>query len=338
MFGSLVKIFSLIAVVTGLVAFVSPVSADSVEKYEKHFSPLPSVAVNKDNPLNPSKVKLGKFLYFEPRLSKSNFLSCNSCHSLSTAGVDNLSTSIGHGWQIGPRNAPTVLNAALLGSQFWDGRAKDVEEQAGGPILNPGEMAADEELVLTRLASMPEYVELFNRAFPEEKTPLNYKNVAKAIAAFERTLMTPSPFDAFLNGDEKSLSREARAGLDIFIKKGCVACHNGVAVGGSTLVKFDYGTDEGRFEVTKMESDRKVFRVASLRNVALTYPYFHDGEVWTLTEAIKIMGEKQLGLKLTDEETEKLVAFLNSLTGVRAPIEVPILPASTMETPGPVVN
>ncbi len=322
------------AIVSLLVIMPSMGVAGGGVDYGTYFKPLPEAAENPENPLNADKVELGKMLYLDPRLSKSGFISCNSCHNLSTGGVDNLSTSIGHGWQLGPRNAPTVFNAAFHVAQFWDGRAADVEEQAGGPILNPGEMAATEGLVLERLGSMPAYVALFKKAFPGEKTPLNYGNVAKAIAVFERTLITPSRFDDFLKG-KGTLTSEEKKGLELFVGKGCAGCHNGVGVGGGSFMKFDYGTDLGRYEVTKKEEDKKVFRVASLRNAALTYPYFHDGAVWTLEEAVRTMGEKQLGTSLTKSEVGYIVSFLGSLTGRLPEIVVPMLPPSTTATPRP---
>ncbi len=321
-----------------LVFILAPYLPLQAEDITEMFAPLPEIAQSRENPVTPEKVELGKLLYFEPRLSKSALISCNSCHSLTTAGVDNLPTSVGHGWQIGGRNAPTVLNAAVLGSQFWDGRAKTVEEQAKGPITNPIEMAATEELVVKRLKSIPEYVALFKKVFPQEKDPITLDNMARAIAAFERTLMTPSPFDAYLKGDKEALTEDARKGLKLFVKKGCVFCHNGVGVGGDSFQKFDYGTDQGRYTVTKDEKDKKVFRVASLRNVAITYPYFHDGSVWSLEEAVKIMARKQLGVRLEDREVKYMVAFLESLTGKRPDIIVPVLPPSTAETPRPDVS
>ncbi|HHL39277.1 MAG TPA: cytochrome-c peroxidase [Deltaproteobacteria bacterium] len=305
---------------------------------KEHFAPLPLVADNADNPVTPEKAALGKLLFLDPRLSRSGFISCNSCHNLATGGVDNLETSIGHGWQLGPRNAPTVFNAAILGSQFWDGRAKDVEAQAEGPILNPKEMAATEELVLRRLGSIPAYVEMFRSAFPGEAEPLTYKNVARAIAAFERTLLTPSRFDEYLAGIESALTAREVRGLELFVSKGCVACHNGAAVGGASFQRFDYGSDQGRYEVTKDEADRKVFRVAPLRNVELTYPYFHDGKVWSLEEAVKIMAQKQLGVELTAAETADIVAFLKSLTGAQPRVDFPRLPPSGEATPRPDVK
>jgi len=235
-------------------------------------------------------------LYYDPRLSKSGFISCNSCHNIATFGVDNLPTSIGHKWSIGPRNAPTVLNAALHVAQFWDGRAKDVEEQAQGPIVNPKEMAIPhKDYAVKRIASIPEYVELFKKAFPGEKNPVNYENIAKAIAAFERTLMTPSRFDKFLKGDLNALTPEEKKGLRLFIGVGCA------------------------------------------RNVTRTYPYFHDGSVWDLREAVRIMAKVQLNKELTDEQINYIVAFLESLTGEipKHALELPVLPPSTDETPKP---
>lgn len=306
--------------------------------FGKIFSPLPKKAENPDNPLTFPKVELGRMLYFDPRLSKSSVISCNTCHNLATGGVDNLPTSVGHRWAIGPRNSPSVFNAALLTSQFWDGRAKDVEEQAKGPILNPSEMASTEELVIERLKSIPEYVEFFKKAFPGEEDPVTYNNVAKAIAAFERTLMTQSRFDFYLSGKKDAITPSEVSGLTMFVAKGCVNCHNGVGVGGNSFQKFDYGEDYGRFNVTGQDSDKKVFRVASLRNVELTYPYFHDGKVATLEEAVKVMGQKQLNTELTAEEVRKIVRFLKTLTGTNTWVNVPVLPPSTDKTPPPDLN
>ncbi|MCS6957732.1 MAG: cytochrome-c peroxidase [Aquificaceae bacterium] len=331
--------------------------AQLLEQARKLFQPLPEVANNPKNPITKEKVELGKMLYHEPRLSKSGLISCNTCHNLASYGVDNLPTSVGHGWAIGPRNAPTVYNAALHSAQFWDGRAKDVEEQALGPILNPIEMAMpSEKEVIERLKSIPEYVEMFKKAFPNEKEPLRYENVGKAIAAFERTLMTPSRFDEFLKGNTKALTPEEKKGLKLFIEVGCASCHNGPALGGNAFFKFgqfvDYWkatapyvtidkptipVDLGRFGVTKKEEDMFVFKSPSLRNVERTYPYFHDGSVWKLEDAVKIMAQTQLNRKLTDEETRYIVAFLKSLTGQipKHALELPVLPASTAKTPTP---
>lgn len=276
-------------------------------------------------------------LFFEPRLSKSSLISCNTCHNLSTAGVDNLPVSIGHGWQKGRRNAPTVLNAALLQTQFWDGRVDTIEEQAEGPITNPVEMASNEALVKERLSSIPEYAELFRKVF-RGKDPVTLENAGLALAAFERTLLTPSRFDRFLQGRQDAITSEEKKGLDIFIRKGCAACHRGVSVGGETFRRFDYGDDQGRYEVTGKLADAKLFRVASLRNVELTYPYFHDGSVWDLEDAVRIMAEKQLKTSLTKEESGHIVSFLKTLTGRKIVFRMPNLPLSTGKTPLPNPN
>jgi cytochrome c peroxidase len=336
MLKTFTKFLSLLSI-AGFVLTAAPATAEDEEMLKSFFNPLPSSAPNDTNGSSDAKVELGKMLYFEPRLSKSGVISCATCHNLSTGGVDNLPTSIGHGWQRGGRNAPTVLNAAFEIAQFWDGRANDLEEQARGPILNPIEMAATEELVIKRLSSIPQYPEIFAKAFPRDEKPLTYDNVARAIAAFERTLITPSRFDDYLRGTG-SLEPEELKGLGFFVTKGCVACHGGVGVGGAAFKKFDYGEDDGRFNVTKNEADKKVFRVASLRNVALTYPYFHDGKVADLKEAVKTMGLKQLSTNLSDEEVSAITAFLGTLTGRLSPVTMPALPPSTIETPAPDFN
>ncbi len=302
------------------------------------FQPLPDQPVaREDNPLTPEKIELGKLLYFDPRLSRSGLISCNTCHNLASGGVDNLPTSLGHRWQKGPRNAPTVLNAALNIAQFWDGRSPDVEDQATKPIENPIEMAATESLVVARLQSIPEYVERFRKAFPGEDNPITLENIGKAIGAFERTLLTPSRFDRFLKGDLKALNAEELRGLRLFMTKGCVSCHRGVNVGGQMFARFERGDDEGRAAVTGKASDRFLFRVPTLRNVALTAPYFHTGDVWSLEEAVKIMARIQLNTRLSADEVRAIVAFLRSLTG-EVPEHartLPTLPPSTPETPHP---
>ncbi len=355
------RLVAVVAVAVGgalLMGTGNPEDAKLLEEARKYFKPLPEVAQSKDNPVTPEKVRLGKMLYYEPRLSKSGLISCNTCHNLATYGVDNLPTSVGHRWQIGPRNAPTTLNAAIHVAQFWDGRAKDVEEQAKGPILNPIEMAMDSpEEVVKRLSSIPEYVELFKKAFPHEKNPLNYENVAKAIAAFERTLMTPSRFDKFLKGDVNALTKKEKKGLKTFIEVGCAGCHNGPAVGGRMFTRFgiveaywdatrEYVTlekptmpmDVGKFAVTHREEDLYVFKVPSLRNVTRTYPYFHDGSVWNLEDAIQVMAKVQLGKELSKSQVESITAFLRTLEGEipRYALELPVLPPSTNSTEKPV--
>lgn len=290
---------------------------------------------------DPALVELGKKLFFDPRLSKSGFISCNSCHNLSMGGTDNLKTSIGHNWNQGPINAPTVLNASLNIAQFWDGRAKDLQAQAGGPIDNPGEMGSTHALAVEVLQSIPAYVADFKKSFGTEKIAI--AQVTKAIAAFEETLVTPNArFDKWLAGDKKALSANELAGYKLFKDSGCVACHNGPAVGGNSYQKMGVvapykasSPAEGRFAVTGKDADRFNFKVPTLRNVEMTYPYFHDGAVNTLTEAVDTMGRLQLGKKFSDEENAKIVAFLKTLTGDQPNFKLPALPPSTDSTPKP---
>nr|WP_280950284.1 cytochrome-c peroxidase [Pseudotabrizicola sediminis] len=280
-------------------------------------------------------------LFFDPRLSASGVFSCASCHNLATGGDDNMETSVGHGWQKGPRNSPTVLNEA----QFWDGRADDLAAQAKGPIQAGVEMANTPEQVEVTLKSMPQYVAWFGNAFPGEDDPVNFDNMAKAIEAFEATLITPAPFDAWLNGDDNAMTAKAKAGLTLFMDKGCSSCHSGGNIGGHGYYPFGLiekpgaeilpPGDKGRFAVTATVDDEYVFRASPLRNVALTAPYFHSGKVWDLAVVVEVMAESQLGAQLAPEETVQLVAFLDSLTGTLPPVTLPVLPAETAETPRP---
>lgn len=283
-------------------------------------------------------------LYYETRLSKSQKLSCNSCHMLNKYGVDGESTSDGHNGQKGDRNSPTVYNAAGHVAQFWDGRAADVEAQAKGPVLNPVEMAMpSEKHVVEVLKSMPEYVETFKKAFPEEKDPLNYDNMAKAIGAFERRLVTPSRWDKFLGGDPNALTDAEKVGFNTFVELGCQTCHAGAYVGGSRFEKIGAAkpwpdnADPGREKVTKSEADRMVFKVPSLRNIDQTGPYFHNGKTATLDQAVSAMAEYQLGKTLTDAQLKSITSWLKSLTGdIPADyIKEPALPKSTAKTPKP---
>jgi cytochrome c peroxidase len=295
---------------------------------------------------NPALVELGKKLYFDTRLSKSGFISCNSCHNLSLGGTDNLKTSIGHNWQKGPINAPTVLNSSMNLAQFWDGRAKDLQAQAGGPIANPGEMASTHELAIDVIKSIPGYQAEFDKAFGHETVRparIDIERVTRAIAAFEETLVTPNArFDKWLKGDKKALTATELAGYKLFKDSGCVACHNGPAVGGNSFQKMGVveaykatSPAEGRVAVTKDEADRFNFKVPTLRNVELTYPYFHDGEAVTLTQAVDTMGRIQLGKTFSADENGKIVAFLKTLTGEQPKFALPILPPSSDATPRP---
>lgn len=291
--------------------------------------------------INLALAELGKKLYFDPRLSRSGFISCNSCHNLSMGGTDNLKTSIGHGWAQGPINSPTVLNSSLNVAQFWDGRAADLKEQAGGPIANPAEMGFTHVLAVDVIRSIPGYVREFRLVFGDDE--VNIDRITHAIAEFENTLVTPnSRFDQWLLGDENAITPFEREGYELFKASGCVACHNGPAAGGNSFQKMGliepYQTNnkvEGRAAVTGKDADRFTFKVPTLRNVELTYPYFHDGEAETLTEAVDIMGRLQLGRVFTDEENAKIVAFLKTLTGDQPQFLMPILPPSVDATPKP---
>lgn len=310
------------------------------------FAPLPStIPAVRDNRITPAKIELGKALFFDPRLSASGVFSCSSCHNLATGGDDNLETSIGHGWQKGPRNTPTVLNAVLNEAQFWDGRAEDLKAQVKVPMTPGAQMSNTPENVVNTLNSMPGYVEWFGVAFPDDAEPVNFNNMAKALEAFEATLITPAPFDAWLNGDDEALSDEAKAGLTLFIERGCASCHRGVNVGGHGYYPFGLvenpgaellpADDKGRFAVTSTEIDEYFFRAAPLRNVAVTAPYFHSGKVWDLKVAVEVMAGAQLGEELTGDEADRIVAFLQSLTGAMPPVIIPVLPSETSSTPRP---
>jgi cytochrome c peroxidase len=328
----------ILAVAVAATAADQPSDAKLLAQAQAVFKALPKVMDSRENPVTAAKVELGKMLYFEPRLSKSNAISCNSCHNLATYGVDNLPTSIGHRWAVGTVNAPTTLNSAAQVAQFWDGRAKDVEEQAKGPILNPKEMGlAHANVAVANVASIPEYVALFRRAFPSEADPVTYDNIARAIGDFERTLTTPGRFDKYLGGDLAALDAKEKRGLATFMGSGCASCHKGALAGGGSFDKFGLfrpyqeltgsrQLDTGRFEQTQKEDDRFVFKVAQLRNIERTYPYFHDGSVWQLSLAIRIMGEAQLGKKLSPDEVDAIWAFLKSLTG-EVPVEARTLPS-----------
>lgn len=286
------------------------------------FSPLPEAMPGSEDD-TPERIVLGKKLYFEKRLSINDSQSCASCHILDNgaAGVDNLATSPGARGEKGTRNSPTVLNAGWQDSQFWDGRAEDLVEQAKGPILNPIEMGMpDEKTVEQKIAGISVYQDAFSKAFPGEKPAITYQNIAEAIAAFERTLITPSRFDDFMNGDVDALSETEQRGLKTFIKVDCKSCHDGKLLGGETYEPlgkehaYENQTDQGMYTLTKDEDDRMFFKVAPLRNVALTAPYFHDGKIKMLDEAVRKMGKLQLDEELSDQQVSDIVSFLKTLT------------------------
>jgi cytochrome c peroxidase len=322
-----------IAVVSFLFVFFGIGSAASAAEPIQPISPPQQI--------NIAKAKLGQKLYFDPRLSKSGFISCNSCHNLSMGGTDNLKTSIGHNWQQGPINAPTVLNSSMNVAQFWDGRAADLKEQAGGPIENPKEMAFSHTLTVHVLESIPQYGILFQQVYGSKTITID--EVTEAIAEFEKTLVTPnSQFDLWLYGDANAITETELEGYELFKSSGCIGCHNGQAVGGTSFQKMGivepYKTSnpaEGRVAVTGKDADRFSFKVPTLRNAELTYPYFHDGEAETLTEAVELMGRLQLGRVFTENENSKIVAFLLTLTGDQPSFQLPILPPSNEKTPRP---
>ena len=337
-----------VVLATTLSLLAGAATADNLrDQASSMFSAVPQYPpVIDGNELTEDKVELGKMLFFEPRLSASHLISCNTCHNVGMGGHDYLPTSIGHGWQKGPRNAPTVFNAVFNAAQFWDGRAADLAEQAKGPVQAGVEMSSTPERVVATLKSMPEYVSRFKAAFPGQEDPVTFDNMATAIEAFEATLITPNArFDKFLRGDDKALNQQEKEGLSLFMNKGCAACHGGVNFGGQDYFPFGLVTkpgadilpagDKGRFAVTETASDQYVFRAAPLRNIELTAPYFHSGAVWSLEEAVAVMGTAQLGTELSGEEVKSIVAFLKTLTGEVPEIRYPVLPVSTDATPKP---
>jgi cytochrome c peroxidase len=337
----------MVAVGVGLALPARASAQDLRQDANRLFQPIPSlVPAVRDNAVTREKVQLGLKLFFDPRLSRSQVISCSTCHNLGTGGVDAGPTSIGHGWQKGPRRAPTVFNAVFNIAQFWDGRAEDLKAQAKGPVQATVEMNNTPALVVATLRSMPEYVAEFARAFPNEPDPVSFDNMAKALEAFEATLITPgAPFDQFLEGSDAAMNDEEQRGLRAFLGRGCAGCHNGINIGGNGYYPFGVvekpgaeilpPEDKGRFAVTRTAGDAYVFRAPGLRNVAVRAPYFHSGRVWSLEQAVGIMGTSQLGQQLSGDEIRIITAFLGTLTGQPPRVEQPILPVRTRTTPRP---
>ncbi|RUM49798.1 MAG: cytochrome-c peroxidase [Hydrogenothermus sp.] len=312
-----------------------------LKKARQYFSPLPEVFPSDTNPITKEKVKLGKILFYEPRISIDGATSCSKCHPIALYGADGLKKAQGNNGRINPRNAPTILNSAGQIAQHWRGDRKDVEDQAKRALLGKGSFGAPSyKWVEDKLKSIKGYEELFKKAFPEDKDPINVYNFAKAIGAWERTLSTPSRFDKFLNGHIDALSEKEKKGLEKFISIGCVSCHQGALLGGTMYQKFGIfepywkytkseKIDLGLYSITKKEEDKYVFKVPPLRNVVMTAPYFHDGSVWSLKDAIRIMAKVQLGKNLSKEDIDDIYAFLKSLTGnLTEDIKtVPVLPS-----------
>jgi cytochrome c peroxidase len=299
-----------------------------------------------DNPSNPAKIELGKMLYHDPRLSANGVLSCNSCHNVMDGGEDHRGGSIGVRDQVGGRSAPTVWNAAFNSVQFWDGRAASLEAQAKGPVTNPVEMGMKSwDDVVARLKAIPGYQQAFVAAFGEGDV-VTADHAAKAIATYERTLITPnSPYDRYVKGDKSALNEQQVRGMNTFAEVGCVQCHSGPAFNGPVLpegtgffmkfpmtengffeAQYNLGADLGRYNETKNEDDKHLFKVPTLRNIALTAPYFHNGKVKTLHEAITVMAKVQLNKELTSQQTDDIQAFLGALTGEFPKLEMPRLP------------
>lgn len=306
------------------------VHADDIAEYMDFFEPLPYLPlIPANNSMTQEKIDLGQMLFFEPRISSSGVISCASCHNPALGWTDRIDRAVGHGGQVGVRNTPTVLNSGYLEVQFWDGREPDLEGQSLGPIQADVEMNMTLEDAIQRLKEFEVYQERFAGAFPEDPDPIRAENVALSIAAFERTLNTPnSPFDRFLRGDAQAITEEQIAGMKLFVDAGCVACHNGPAFTDSNFYRFELPSskDKGRFLVTGDEYDKFAFRTPTLRNVAVTYPYFNNGSVDNLYDAVNLMGDQMLGAEFTDEEANQLVAFLHALTGEMPAVEIPALP------------
>lgn len=343
MFRSLCTTLGLAAVIHGL-SPVSTQAAGLADSFLPLFKPLPTEVPSPDNELTEAKIDLGRMLYFDKRFSKNHDVSCNTCHDVAKYGTDNSPVSTGHKGQKGGRSAPTVYNAALHIAQFWDGRAPTVEEQAKGPPLNPIEMAMPaKEQVEKVIESIPGYAEAFKKAFPGEADPITYDNFGKAIGAFERRLLTPSRWDAFLKGDKTALTEEEQKGFETFATVGCANCHNMVGVGGHMYQKVGLVKpwpelkDLGRFEATKQEQDKYFFKVPSLRNISETGPYFHDGSITELSTMVKMMAEHQAGKTINDEQCNSIIAFLKALKGElpKDYIKEPKLPESGPDTPKP---
>jgi cytochrome c peroxidase len=319
--------------------------------YATQWQALPEVApAPADNPTTPEKVELGRMLYMDPRFSSTGTVSCNSCHNVMLGGEDNRSVSMGVHGKTGGRSAPTVWNSAFSSVQFWDGRAASLEDQAMGPVTNPIEMGMGElEEAMNRVRDIPGYRPYFDRAFGGDD-PMTVDNAAKAVAAFERTLITPnSPYDRYVKGDKGAMSGQQVRGMNAFAEAGCMACHAGPAFNGPAqepgtgfYMKFptfsdnDYTRDHkftddgGRFEVTGKDTDKALWKVPTLRNIEVTAPYFHNGSVKTLPEAVKVMAKTQLNMDLTEQQTADITAFLSALTGEFPEQPMPRLPI----TPG----
>jgi cytochrome c peroxidase len=292
--------------------------------------------IDPNKTISPEKVELGKKLFFEPRLSKSGIISCNTCHNVGIGVVDGVAAAVGHNWTANPHhlNSPTVYNAVFFAAQFWDGRSPHLEDQAQGPMQAAPEMAAPPSLVEERVNSMPAYIEEFKKAYGDD-VKVDFKTITATIGIFERTLVTPSRFDDFLNGKKDALTDAEKEGMNLFIDKGCTTCHTGIALGGS-MQPFGITAKYKHENVGDFKGDKnKMVKAPTLRNITETAPYFHNGAIWSLADAVKEMGRIQLGLEISDDEAEKIVTFLGALEGRKPEVKYPQLPKSTAATPKP---
>ncbi|MDD5716576.1 MAG: cytochrome-c peroxidase [Sulfuricurvum sp.] len=331
------KAFMISAIITSTVmgaSLINDAKTAGLKPIPANPKSVEKLTSNPNNKTTSAKVELGKMLYFDPRLSKSGLISCNSCHNLALGGTDGMSAAIGHKWTSNPHglSSPTVYNAVFYSQQFWDGRSPHLEDQAQGPIQAGPEMAAPKEFVTGVVNSIPEYVAMFQKAYGKNVT-VSFEKVADTIAVFERTLVTPSRYDDFLNGNLKALNKAEQKGLKTFIDKGCATCHNDIALGG-TMQAFGVVAPYKYMNVGDFKGDKNgMVRVPTLRNITQTAPYFHNGQIATLPEAIKEMGRIQLGVDLSEEEIGSIHTFLKSLEGRKPQVVYPMLPASTVTTP-----
>ncbi len=312
------------------ILLAAPAAAIDHDRYRDLFEPLPALPpIPADSPMTDERIELGKMLFFEPRISASGVISCATCHNPALGFADRIPLATGHDGQVGGRNTPTVLNSGFFDAQFWDGRAATLEEQALGPIEADIEMAMSLDDAIARLKEFDEYQEAFAAAFPEMADPINEDAIAMSLATFQRTLNTPnSPFDRYLRGDDQAMTEQQQRGMVAFADRGCVACHRGPALTDSGFHRFQVpgSTDEGRYLVTGDEDDMYRFKTPTLRNVAVTYPYFNNGSVAELDEAIQLMAEQMLGQELSQSEVEDIEAFLHALTGKMPDFQIPALP------------
>ncbi len=333
-------IFTLFFVAFSSLSLGSDGDEDLLRQVRQIFSPLPAVMVSEKNPITLEKVELGRILFYETRISVDGTVSCSRCHPIGLYAADGLRKAIGNQCKINPRNSPTLFNAAGQIAEHWIGNRTDVEDQARQSVIGPPSFGMPSyEAVEGRLKGIKGYADLFKKAFPEEKDPVRVENFARAVGAFERTLVTPSSFDTFLAGKKEALNEQEKRGLRTFVETGCIMCHSGTSIGGQMYQKFgliepywkytgSQEIDEGRYAFTKNEMDKYVFKVPILRNVEKTSPYFHDGSVDTLEAAERVMGKIQLGKDLTKSQLEEIGSFLKSLTG-KIPEDVfriPLLP------------